>query len=274
MRIESAKQILVLVTLFVFAGASAAFSYEVAPVADGGTITGKISFTGEPRAPKTFKIEKNPEICGKEDRILYEVSVADGALADAVIVIEELEKGKPYANFVLLGPPPGTRDVGAGENADFPGTDIRPKTCIFGAFTGVVADGSVLRFSNQDSVKHSPHTYEVKGRVRTSMHNKDLEGEGTLELAVKFKKSTAKVIKLECDQHNHMQNWFYKISNPYYAFSAADGTFSIDKIPPGTYNLIAWHPILGEQEQEVVIEANGSLEVAFAFQERQRRSRR
>ncbi len=268
-------RVLSLMGFFIIVGGAASGAYEVAPVTDGGNIAGKISFTGEVQAPKVFKIEKNPEVCGAEDRELYEVRVTDGALADVVLVLEGVEKGKPYASFVLLGPPPGTREyAGPGESAEFPGTDIRPKTCIFGAFTGVVADGSVLRFNNQDNVKHSPHTYEVKGRVRNSMHNKDLEGESTLELEIKFKKATAKVIKLECDQHNHMQNWFYRIENPYFAFSGEDGSFEIDQIPPGAYKLIAWHPILGEQEQEVTIESDGTLEVAFEFTATRRRTRR
>ncbi|MBI4471192.1 MAG: carboxypeptidase regulatory-like domain-containing protein, partial [Acidobacteria bacterium] len=114
---------------------------------------------------------------------------------------------------------------------------------------------------------------EVRGRVRDSLHNQDLEGNGYLKLGIKFKKSTAKVIKLECDQHNHMQNWFYRIENPYYAFSGPDGTFKIDQIPPGTYKLIAWHPILGEQEQEITITANGTSDVTFAFSSGRRRPR-
>ena len=95
-----------------------------------------------------------------------------------------------------------------------------------------------------------------------------------MELEIKFKKATAKVIKLECDQHNDMQNWFYRVENPYYAFSAEDGSFAIAAIPPGAYTLIAWHPILGEQEQEVIVERDGTLEVAFEFTATRRRTRR
>lgn len=248
-----------------------ASAYEVVPVTDGGTITGKATFLGEPREPKIFKIEKNPEVCGAEDRVLYEVRVQDGNLADVVFVLKDVAKGKPYDQFVLLGPPPGSRELIPGEGSEFPGTLIRPKTCLFGAFTGVIADGASLQFDNQDNVKHSPHTYLVKGRVRQSLHNKDLEGESKLELAVKFDKDTTNVVKLECDQHNHMQNWFYRVRNPYYGFSAEDGTFEIGQVPPGTYTLVGWHPILGEQKQEVTVEANSAIEVSFEFKVETRR---
>ncbi|MDP7304782.1 MAG: carboxypeptidase-like regulatory domain-containing protein, partial [Pirellulaceae bacterium] len=75
-----------------------------------------------------------------------------------------------------------------------------------------------------------------------------------------------------CDQHPHMQNWFRLVDNPYYAFSTADGTFTIDKVPPGTYKLIAWHPILGEHEQKVTVAANGTVDVNFEFSSKRRRS--
>jgi hypothetical protein len=243
--------------------------YKVVPVVNGGIITGKIQFSGKARPPKTFKVEKTPEVCGKEDRLLHEVAIKEGKLQDVVLVLEGVKEGKPYDSHVILGPPPGGREGVPSGIADFPGTDIKPLKCIFGAFTGVIADNSVLRFDNQDSVKHSPHTYEIKGRVRKSLHNQDLEGNGQLELPIKFKKG--KVIKLECDQHPHMQNWFYRVDNPYYAFSSEDGTFKIDQIPPGKYKLIAWHPILGEQSHEVSIEANGTVDLALEFSSRKRR---
>ena len=146
---------------------------------------------------------------------------------------------------------------------DFSATEISPKKCNFGPMTGIVAKGKPIRFVNRDPVKHSPHTYEVKGRVRKTLHNKDLEGNGKLELPVEMEKSRA--FKLECDQHNFMQNFFYAIETPYYAIAQEDGSFTIDQIPPGTYKLTAWHPLLGLKEQEVTVAAGGKLDVNFEF---------
>jgi hypothetical protein len=189
------------------------------------------------------------------------------------MVLEGVESGKPFGDFSIAGPPPGTREV-AGTAGKFMGTTLKPQKCIFGAITGVIAADSVIRFSNFDPIKHSPHTYEVRGLVRDSMHNQDLAGNGFLKLGIKFKKDTAKVIKLECDQHNHMQNYFYRVENPYFAFSAADGTYEISDVPPGTYKLIAWHPIFGEQDTEVTIDADGGAEADFEFTAARRRRRR
>ncbi len=251
-------------------GWGAALAYEVGDIPSAGTISGKITLEGKPLAPKIFKVDKTPEVCGEEDRLLEEVRVNDGGLADVVLVLEGVEKGKPFRDVTIRGPEPGTRELAAASNGTYGGTTIRPKTCNFGAFTAVVADGSPIMFRNQDPVKHSPHTYAVKGKVRNSMFNQDLEGHGTLDVAIKFKKKTQRAMKLECDQHNHMQNWFYRVDNPYFAFSADDGTFAIEDVPPGTYRLIAWHPKFKEKKQQVTVGPNGEVTVDVEFVSRVR----
>ena len=72
-------------------------------------------------------------------------------------------------------------------------------------------------------------------------------------------------MKLECDQHNYMKIWFYPIKNPYYAIVTPTGTYSIDQVPAGNYKILAWHPILGTQEKEIVVNATGKITVNFEF---------
>lgn len=252
-----------LLSVLVGSSPAIASAYEVAAVANGGAISGKVSFKGTVPEIKVFKVEKTPEVCGEKPRELIEVAVNGGDLRDVVVVIEGVEKGKPYNASVRKGDPPGEGEFRLAAGNDFSVTEISPKKCNFGPFTGVVAKDKVMHFVNRDPVKHSPHTYEVRGRVRKTVHNQDLEGDGKLDLKVELQKS--RVFKLECDQHNHMQNFFYAVENPYFAISEKDGSFSIDQVPPGSYKLTAWHPVLGLKEQEVTVAAGGKLDVNFEF---------
>ena len=245
--------------------ASPVAAYEVAPVNNGGAISGKISFKGAVPEVKVFKVEKTPEVCGEKPRDLVEVAVNDGHLRDVVVVIEGIEKGKPYNASIRKGDPPGEGEFRLAAGNDLSVTEVSPKKCNFGPFTGVVAKDKVMRFVNRDPVKHSPHTYEIRGRVRKTIHNQDLAGDGQLDLNVELQKS--RIFKLECDQHNHMQNFFYAVENPYFGISEKDGSFSIDQVPPGSYKLTAWHPVLGLKEQEVTVAAGGKLDVNFEFSE-------
>jgi len=259
--------------LFAAVAISNAGAYEVVTVKGGGTISGTIALKGGEPTPKRFKVEKTPEVCGKEDRLVEEIRVKDGKLADVVVLLEKVDAGKAFPKEEVQGGPPETafHSQTAGGGAEFPGTTIKPKKCIFGPYTGVMAQGKILGFRNQDPVKHSPHTYSSKGRVKKTLHNEDLAGDGKLDLTINLKKKI-KVVKLECDQHEHMQNWFRLVENPYYAFSAADGSFKIEDVPPGTYKLIAWHPkFKKEQKQEITVAENGKVSADFSFKLRVRK---
>src|SRR5207302_3514938 len=108
----------------------------------GGTVEGKVSFSGNPPAPKEFLFAKfpNPRFCVKnpnkdakgEKRLLHEVQVGkDGGLKNAVVAIEGINDEK----FV----------------ADFKGQDIEAELCEFKPYTGVVVENQQsFRVVNND----------------------------------------------------------------------------------------------------------------------------
>ncbi len=243
--------------------------YEEAPVTDGGTVSGKVTFKGTPPAPKMFELAKFPQpgFCGKVDsdgknRKHVVVSIDNGALSDVVVYIEDIAKGKPFK---------------------FAGTDVKADTCRFlaqgpSSFVGVVMEGAEFRVENLDAdpsdpksadgVLHNPHTYNVYGASSRTIFNKPLPTKGQV-INYKFKKLDLKkspIVFLQCDQHNFMEAWFHSVKNPYYAVVGKDGTFTIDGIPPGEYELYAWHPMMAEaKEQKIKIAPNGKASVNFEF---------
>jgi hypothetical protein len=250
-------------------GSVAKAEYAEAPVADGGTLAGKITFKGAVPAPKTFAFAKfpNSDFCskvdsdGKGNRVVQQVNVGkDNALKDVVVYFEKIEKGKPFK---------------------FDGTDVKAEGCKFlvqggpSTLTGVVMKKKEIRVLNQDAdpsdpkaatgVLHNPHSYEVAGASRTTIFNLPLPEKGqTVKKPVILRKKESTFF-VECDQHNYMQVHFQPIENPYYAIVGEDGTYSIGDIPPGTYEVYAWHPILGKQETNVTIPAKGQAKADFAF---------
>jgi len=249
-------------------GAPIVSAYEEAPVPDGGSITGKVVFKGAVPAPKLHAFAKfpNPGFCekadsdGKGNRVVQQVNVKGGALADVVVYIEEIEKGKPFK---------------------FDGTDVKTDICRFvveggpSKLTGVVVKKAEIRILNTDAdptdpkaatgVLHNPHGYEISGASANTLFNLPLPEKGqTIKKPVVLRKKDSSM-KIECDQHNFMQAFFQPVSNPYYAIVGEDGTFTIDGIPPGTYEVHAFHPILGIQEAKITVPAKGKATADFAF---------
>lgn len=250
-------------------GSVATAEYTEAPVADGGTVSGKISFKGAVPGPKTSVFSKFPNsgFCektdsdGKGNRAVQEVKVGkDGSLKDVVVYIEGVEKGKAFP---------------------FNGTDVTIDGCRFlvqggpSTFAGVVMKKKEIRVLNQDAdpsdpkaatgVLHNPHSYEVAGANNSTIFNLPLPEKGqSIKKPVILRKKDS-IFMIECDQHNYMQAFFLPIANPYYAIVGDDGTFSIGDVPPGTYEVYAWHPKLGKQEANITVTAKGQAKADFAF---------
>jgi hypothetical protein len=47
-----------------------------------------------------------------------------------------------------------------------------------------------------------------------------------------------------------------------------DGAFVIGDLPPGTYKVKAWHPILGSPEREVTLPAQRTATLEFTLEYR------
>lgn len=247
--------------------------YKSGSVSNGGSISGKIKFTGTPQAPKEFDLAKfpnnkycaqNPFADGKGHIELPEVNVKDGVLRDVVVYIPHIQNGKAW---------------------DFKGTDVKANLCRFLAqggpstFSGVVKNKGEIRILNTDAdpndpkaatgVLHNPHTYEITGNKSKTIFNVPLPNKGqTIKKKLKLRKEDkGSFVKLECDQHNFMNAYFLPVNNPYYAVVNEDGTFKIDGIPPGEYEVEAWHPILGEQEMKIKVSAGADTPAEFTFKQ-------
>jgi hypothetical protein len=251
-----------------------AVAFLTAPMASwaGGTVEGKVAFSGKAPAPKEFLFSKfpNPKFCVKnpskdakgEKRLLKEVEVGkDGGLKGAVVAIQGITDEK----FV----------------AEFKGQDVDAELCEFKPYTTVVvADQKSFRVMNHDAdpddpksvkgVLHNPHSFEVLGNNSTTIFNIGLpEKDKGLDKPIKLRKvAQGSVFKLICDQHEFMQVWGLPITNPYYAIAGEDGKFEIKDIPAGKYKLVAWHPALNGKkvmEQEIEVKDGAQANAKFEF---------
>jgi hypothetical protein len=232
------------------AGNSAASEYKEVTVTDGGTITGKVTMEGELPPPRLFHLVLYPfgKFCekisdGNGNRALHEFNVSkDGGLQDVVIAVQGVRKGKHFSH---------------------PTGEFHARNCAFFPFVSVIENHQKIKVVNEDPVIHNIQVYQnEKGNI---ILNQPLPVKSTQTGTLNFE-SSKKISQTICGMHEFMQNWAFVVDNPYYATTQADGRFSIDSLPPGTYTITAWHPSMQIASKTITVPARGAVKVNFEFE--------
>lgn len=232
-------------------GAAQAGAYEETTVSNGGTVTGTVQFTGDIPDPQRFELRRYYDrvYCGALSdgsgyRLLREVSVGEQqGLKDVVVTIEGVAKGKPF---------------------DFQETKLEANICQFVPFVSVVRNEHLLSVVNLDSVAHDLQFYERdREHIFIMFHRPALTKAGTSDV-VRLT-GNRRGVTMQCGMHPFMQGHGLAVDNPYYAITGTEGTFAIKDLPAGAYRIKAWHPVLGEREQDITVADNGSASVGFTF---------
>ncbi len=214
--------------------------YAEGAVDNGGTISGTISYGGTQTDTK-LKLTKDNSVCGEGEVQGNKLIVADGKLANAIVALEGVSKGKAWAN--------GSPTV---DNAK----------CRFEPHVSIGQKGAELSAKNSDSVLHNTHLYLKKGSNAKNLKNIALPNQGQT-LTYKMKKSG--LMDVRCDAHEWMQAWVWVSEHPYVAVTGADGKFSMGDVPAGEYKVKIWHETLGEASATAKVDAGGNATVDHTF---------
>jgi hypothetical protein len=252
------------------AGAHSALSYDVIDVEHGGRIEGTVTLEGAVPEPKGFNLITfpDPQYCGRISngrgwRLLHDFVVSpDAGLKDAIVLLEGVEAGKPFEVSVPL---------------------IEARDCMFQPFMTIVRNGHAVEVVNMDPVMHDIQGYETSieagARVlfntplvmnhqhnRGDIHAIHNHAPGKSLVGPIYLNKGRRTFYMQCGFHAYMESWAMAVNNPYYALTDANGKFSLEQIPPGTYQLVVWHPQTGPGlTKTVIVKADGTLVEALSL---------
>jgi hypothetical protein len=137
------------------------------------------------------------------------------------------------------------------------------KNCMYSPRVQGMMAGQTLQIVNSDDLTHNVRSFPTRNRP----FNLGQIGVGTREKV--FDKPEREVVEFRCDIHRWMLAFVFVLDHPFFGVTGADGAFEIANLPPGEYQLVAWHEELGEQKQNIQVTADGVVEANFTFAPKQ-----
>ena len=187
-----------------------------------GSISGVVKFAGTTPKNESFTPMKHDDACMKS------------------IPLDRLVVGKNQGvenTLIFIKNPP------AGSTANMKAPVITQKHCRYSPHILVAAKGSSLELINEDAVLHNCHgynyAYNEAGLDRSTAFNiaQPIQGQKSSQ---ELRKQG--MIEIQCDAgHVWMTSWVWVTQNPYATVTNANGEFSFDGVPPGTYTVVLWH---------------------------------
>ncbi len=242
---------LIVVTVLFFA--IPGWCYEAINLKDSATIRGHIRLSGSPPPDEIIRIDRDTEVCGKE-KAAREYIVSKGGVKNAVVWLDGVKKGKAIV--------PG-------------GVDITVKGCMVEPLVSVGFVGGKFIFRNEDPILH---TLQLKLGLEyhKAVSQRPLEDGATIynialprkgmkvEKPIKeyhaYSKDTG-LIKIKSNAHQWIRGYVFVFDHPYGTVTDDSGSFVIDNVPPGEYNLMVWHEGFGIKEKKIVLKGGKTEDV-------------
>jgi hypothetical protein len=213
--------------------------YRPVQVSDGGTLSGTVDYDGVVPSDSVFTVPPDQIGCGQTVTV-HAAQMSGTRVGGAIVWITDIRTGKPLPiarRFELV-------------NSD----------CILDPSVQAVLAPGTLNVSSEDVALHRDKIVNVGTGEMIGIAPFNDNGE-----VVPFDHVFDKPAELEirCELHPWSKAYILVFDHPYFATTAAGGTFTIDDVPPGAYHVRAWHPALGMSDQTVTIVAGQSASLAL-----------
>ncbi|MEX2283643.1 MAG: carboxypeptidase regulatory-like domain-containing protein [Gemmatimonadota bacterium] len=113
--------------------------------------------------------------------------------------------------------------------------------------------GSTVDFQNGDPFFHNVFSYSKTKRFDLGRFPRPEKK------VVEFDETG--IVNVFCEIHKSMRAVIVVVDNSYHTEVAADGTYRIENVPAGNYELVIWHADHGTKTQKVQVPASGSVRV-------------
>jgi hypothetical protein len=208
-----------------------------------GKVTGTVSVAGAYQRPKPLPVFKNRSFCGTAVPNEALLVGASGGLRNAVVLLRPLDGKVPTQPGAMI---------------------LDNQHCAFTPHVQVATVGSQLLLKNSDPILHTVHA-----RLgRETLFNVGLP----TWRQVNKRLNRAGVVRIDCDVlHTWMSAAIVVADTPFFAVTDVNGSFVVDKLPIGSYQVDIWHEKLGTKTLKLSVTGDYyviSLDVVYALDQK------
>jgi hypothetical protein len=207
-----------------------------------GTITGTVTFAVPPPAMKPVALGGEPQCA-----IQHQGPVLAG---DALV-----HDGKVENAFVYVKDGLGTRTFAVPETP----VTIDQVGCLYQPHVAGAQACQPIEFVNGDPTLHNVHG--IPGRSAPWNFGMALQGS---KQRIRIE-SPEVMIPVTCDVHPWMRGYLGVLPHPYFAVTGADGKYSLEGLPPGSYLVEAWQEALSRGTAPVALGEGESKTADFGL---------
>lgn len=207
-------------------------------------ITGKVAFDGIPPKPKALPV--------KGDAFCEHLAAANPPKDESFLINDDNSLRNVFV-YVKKGANQWKHDVPSEPVA------VTQKNCTYHPHVLGIQARQTLTMTSHDDTTHNVHFIAKKNREFNLTQRKGQTDEKKLarpEVGTAF---------LKCDVHAWMKAYVCIVRHPFYAVTGDGGTFDLGKLPPGEYEVEAWHEVLGAQSQTVTLTDGQTATLEFRF---------
>lgn len=224
--------------------AAAVLGLSAAPAAAQApepSIRGRVSFEGKAPAPELADVSSDPKCAEAHPKGIERapIDVSGGGLANVFVWVK---------SGVTAPPAAPTEPV-----------VLDQRGCEFQPHIVVLRTSQPLEMRNSDDALHNIHPKPAANREFNIG-----QAQRGMSAARAFEHPEV-MIPVICDIHPWMRAYVAVVDHPYFAVTGADGTYAISGLPPGKYEVEAWHETLGTQSRTVTVKASGPVWADFAY---------
>src|SRR6266704_6767273 len=215
-------------------------AYDMSKVT--ATVSGKISFEGTPPPNDKVQMSSDPycQQHAADNPTVETVKVSDGGLENVIVYVSS---GLPAGATFATPPTP---------------IEINQQNCHYIPHVFTMMTNQQLEIKNSDMTLHNIHAWAEKNpQFNVGQPVKDMVSE------TKFAKPEVP-LPVRCDVHKWMGAFIGVFDHPFHTVSKSGGSFEL-KVPPGNYEITAWHEKFGTKTTMVQVGDNDKKEVNFSF---------